>query len=277
MLCLVSVYFFRHLIGFFLFLFLTVCTAMKAPMVMDSLPHLPEIIGKADLNKIHAELLKCLPSLPSIPDLDKVKNELMTALRSLDFSTLSGWNIMEHLTSCLHDKFSIVSYHIWFFSYVPKSLRILDYQKSIRLLTAITLLNTEGFERWKNGLSISFNSPTNYTVAFLRFLSRSYVLFISQQHMPSLSLSLATPFIHFAQNWLCWNCCTNCNFILSSCILLIHVQPFLLLPLLRLNNIDGSCYYCFLSSPVFPKIRVQKVSRFAVLSDGIFGHCAYNA
>ncbi|XP_050881436.1 heptahelical transmembrane protein 4 isoform X4 [Lathyrus oleraceus] len=71
-----------HLIGFFLFLFLTICTAMKAPMVMDSLQHLPEIIGKADLNKIHAELLKCLPSLPS-------------------------WNVMEHLTRCLHDKFSI--------------------------------------------------------------------------------------------------------------------------------------------------------------------------
>ncbi|XP_050881435.1 heptahelical transmembrane protein 4 isoform X3 [Lathyrus oleraceus] len=81
-----------HLIGFFLFLFLTICTAMKAPMVMDSLQHLPEIIGKADLNKIHAELLKCLPSLPSIPDLDKVKNELMTSLRSFNFSSLSGWN-----------------------------------------------------------------------------------------------------------------------------------------------------------------------------------------
>ncbi|XP_050881434.1 heptahelical transmembrane protein 4 isoform X2 [Lathyrus oleraceus] len=96
-----------HLIGFFLFLFLTICTAMKAPMVMDSLQHLPEIIGKADLNKIHAELLKCLPSLPSIPDLDKVKNELMTSLRSFNFSSLSGWNVMEHLTRCLHDKFSI--------------------------------------------------------------------------------------------------------------------------------------------------------------------------
>lgn len=82
---------------------------MKGPMVMDSLQHLPEIIGKADLNKIHAELLKCLPSLPSIPDLDKVKNELMTSLRSFNFSSLSGWNVMEHLTRCLHDKFSIVS------------------------------------------------------------------------------------------------------------------------------------------------------------------------
>ena len=108
----------------------------------------------------------------------------------------------------------------------------------IWLLTAITLLITEWFERWQNGFCISY-----YKVAILCLLRRSYVLFISQQHMPPLSLSLATPFLHYAQNWLCWHCCINCNFILSSCILLIYVEPFLLLPLLRLHNINGSCYY----------------------------------
>ncbi|KAJ1430382.1 AdipoR/hemeolysin-III-related [Sesbania bispinosa] len=49
-----------HLIGFFLFLFLTIYTAMRAPMIVDfnSLQHLSGMIGKADLNKIHKELLK---------------------------------------------------------------------------------------------------------------------------------------------------------------------------------------------------------------------------
>lgn len=96
-------FFFRHLIGFFLFLFLTIYTAMKAPMVLNfnSLQHLPEMI--------RAELVKCLPSLPNIADLHKIKNELNTSLHSFNFSSLSGWSVMELLTNCLPDQFSLVS------------------------------------------------------------------------------------------------------------------------------------------------------------------------
>ncbi|KEH35830.1 hypothetical protein MtrunA17_Chr3g0134921 [Medicago truncatula] len=96
-----------HLIGFFLFLFLTIYTAMRAPMIVDSLQHLPDVIGKADLKKIHEELLKCLPSLPNITNLHKFKNELSTSLHALNFSSLSGWNVMEHVTKCLPEHFSL--------------------------------------------------------------------------------------------------------------------------------------------------------------------------
>ncbi|XP_027356938.1 heptahelical transmembrane protein 4-like [Abrus precatorius] len=100
-----------HLIGFFLFLFLTIYTAVRAPVVVDfdSIQHLSEIIGKADLNKIHLELLKCLPSLPNMPDLVKFKNELSASLYSFDYSSFSGWTFVQLLTNCLPEQFSLVS------------------------------------------------------------------------------------------------------------------------------------------------------------------------
>nr|XP_012571587.1 heptahelical transmembrane protein ADIPOR3-like isoform X2 [Cicer arietinum] len=79
---------------------------MRTPTVVDSLQHLHEFLGKADLNKIHEELLKCLHSLPIMPDLHKIKNELSTSLHSMNFSSLSGLNIIELLTSCFPKKFS---------------------------------------------------------------------------------------------------------------------------------------------------------------------------
>ncbi|KAL2637197.1 hypothetical protein AAZV13_06G042400 [Glycine max] len=97
-----------HLIGFFLFLFLTIYTAKRAPMIVDfnSVQHLSEMIGKADLNKIRLELLKCLPSLPNMPEILKL-NDLSTSLYSLDFSSLSGWALVELLTNCLPEQFSL--------------------------------------------------------------------------------------------------------------------------------------------------------------------------
>ncbi|RDX63310.1 Heptahelical transmembrane protein 4, partial [Mucuna pruriens] len=99
-----------HLIGFFLFLFLTIYTAMRAPMVseLNSVQHLSEMLGKADLNKIRLELLKCLPSLSNMPELLKL-NDLSTSIYSLDFSSLSGWAVVELLTNCLPEQFSPVS------------------------------------------------------------------------------------------------------------------------------------------------------------------------
>ncbi|KAJ9186844.1 hypothetical protein P3X46_002373 [Hevea brasiliensis] len=102
-----------HLIGFFLFLFLTVYTAMKVPDVADINPlqHLHEMLQKADFHKIHLHLLNCLPSLPNMPDLQKFKMDIKASLLSMEFlSTLSG-NIMERLTNCLIDRFTRM-YHV---------------------------------------------------------------------------------------------------------------------------------------------------------------------
>ncbi|KAJ6989731.1 hypothetical protein D5086_014446 [Populus alba] len=92
-----------HLIGFFLFLSLTIYTAMKVPKVVDlhSL-HLPEVL-KADLHKLQ----ECLPSLPTMPDLHKLREELKSTFPSIDMlPSLSGWHIMDLLYNCLPERFS---------------------------------------------------------------------------------------------------------------------------------------------------------------------------
>lgn len=70
----------RHLIGFFLFLSLTIYTAMKVPNVVDL-----RVLRNADFQKLHAELITCLPSLPHMPSMEY----------------LSNWHIMELLSNCL--------------------------------------------------------------------------------------------------------------------------------------------------------------------------------
>ncbi|KAK9949176.1 hypothetical protein M0R45_004710 [Rubus argutus] len=95
-----------HLIGFFLFLALTIYTAMKVPEVVD-LHNLPDVLKNADLHKLHEELLMCLPSLPNMPDLHKLREELKTSLPSMDLlPSLSGWHVMELLNNCLPQRFS---------------------------------------------------------------------------------------------------------------------------------------------------------------------------
>lgn len=68
-----------HLIGFFLFLALTIYTAMKVPQAVDlsSLPHLPDFLKNADLHKLQSELLTCLPSMP---DLQRLRELLYNCL-----------------------------------------------------------------------------------------------------------------------------------------------------------------------------------------------------
>ncbi|KAK2426359.1 heptahelical protein [Trifolium repens] len=82
-----------HLIGFFLFLALTIYTAMQVPNVIDlnSLQHLPDFLKNADLHKLQAELLTCLPSMP---DLQRLRDEI------------SSWHIKELLYNCLPVRFS---------------------------------------------------------------------------------------------------------------------------------------------------------------------------
>ncbi|KAK9284657.1 hypothetical protein L1049_023833 [Liquidambar formosana] len=98
-----------HLIGFFLFLSLTIYTAMKVPRVVDlnSLQHFPDVLKRADLHKIHAELMTCLPSLPHMPDLQKFREELKTSLPSMDMlPSWSSWHLLEQLANCLPERFS---------------------------------------------------------------------------------------------------------------------------------------------------------------------------
>ncbi|POO00692.1 AdipoR/hemolysin-III-related [Trema orientale] len=92
-----------HLIGFFLFLSLTIYTAMKVPKVVDlHTLHVPDVLKRADLHKLQ----ECLPSLPNMPDLHRLK-ELKSTLPSMDLlPSLSGWHVMEILYNCLPERFS---------------------------------------------------------------------------------------------------------------------------------------------------------------------------
>ncbi|KAL1316121.1 hypothetical protein HN51_068366 [Arachis hypogaea] len=89
-----------HLIGFFIFLALTIYTAMKVPKVVDlnTLQHFP------DLHKLQSELLTCLPSMP---DFHKIRDELRTTLPSMDMlPSISSWHVKELLYNCLPERFS---------------------------------------------------------------------------------------------------------------------------------------------------------------------------
>lgn len=88
-----------HLVGFFLFLSLTIYTVMKVPSVVD-LQHFPDALRKADLYKLRTDLLTCLPSLANMANLHRLREELKTSLSS------SNWHIVEHLTNCLPERFS---------------------------------------------------------------------------------------------------------------------------------------------------------------------------
>ncbi|KAE8707680.1 Heptahelical transmembrane protein ADIPOR3 [Hibiscus syriacus] len=84
-----------HLIGFFIFLSLTIYTAMKIPKVVD----IHDILRRADLQKLHSQLITCLPSLPNISNLHNLSDELKTTLPSLS-------NVGQLLYNCLPDRFS---------------------------------------------------------------------------------------------------------------------------------------------------------------------------
>jgi adiponectin receptor len=93
-----------HLIGFFLFLCLTIYTAMKVPNVVDlhNFQHFPDVLRKADLYKLREDLLTCLPSLYNMPDFHKLRDELKTSFHSTDLlPSLSNWHIVEQLTNCI--------------------------------------------------------------------------------------------------------------------------------------------------------------------------------
>ncbi|KAL8168335.1 hypothetical protein V2J09_009834 [Rumex salicifolius] len=90
-----------HLIGFFLFLSLTIYTAMKVPKVVDlhALHHLPDVLKRVDLHNMPMDLLTCLPSLPHMSDLYKFREDILPSL--------DGWHhVMEVLSNCIPERFS---------------------------------------------------------------------------------------------------------------------------------------------------------------------------
>nr|XP_043605899.1 heptahelical transmembrane protein 4-like [Erigeron canadensis]XP_043605900.1 heptahelical transmembrane protein 4-like [Erigeron canadensis] len=96
-----------HLIGFFLFLTLTIYSA-KSVVDLPTLKHLPDVLRRADLHKLREDLLTCIPSLPNMPNLHKLHSEIKTSFpASADFlPSLSNWHIVEVLCNCLPERFS---------------------------------------------------------------------------------------------------------------------------------------------------------------------------
>ncbi|XP_051126867.1 heptahelical transmembrane protein ADIPOR3-like isoform X1 [Andrographis paniculata] len=93
-----------HLLGFFLFLFLTIYTAMKVPSVVDlpTLQNFSDALKKADFQKLQTDLVACLPFLSHMPDLQRLRDDLKTSLPSMDLlPSLSNWHITELLSNCL--------------------------------------------------------------------------------------------------------------------------------------------------------------------------------
>ncbi|KAH0449892.1 hypothetical protein IEQ34_020584 [Dendrobium chrysotoxum] len=98
-----------HLIGFFLFLALTIYTAVKVPKVVDihSLQQLPEMLKRADLHKLQSDLVACLPALPQLSHLHRLKEELRSSLPTMDsLSSLTRWHLVELISNCFPQRLS---------------------------------------------------------------------------------------------------------------------------------------------------------------------------
>ncbi|GAB2214901.1 hypothetical protein Drorol1_Dr00019268 [Drosera rotundifolia] len=71
----------RHLIGFFLFLSLTIYTATKVPNVVD--------LHSLSLSDMHADILRCLPLLPNMADL----HDVLPSLSHVDVKTTDNYTL----------------------------------------------------------------------------------------------------------------------------------------------------------------------------------------
>ncbi|XP_071692144.1 heptahelical transmembrane protein 4-like [Rutidosis leptorrhynchoides] len=87
-----------HLIGFFLFLTLTIYSANMIPSVVDlpTFKNLPDVLKRPDLHKLREDLLTCIPSMP---DFHKIHSPDL-------LQSLSNWHIVELLCNCLPERFS---------------------------------------------------------------------------------------------------------------------------------------------------------------------------
>ncbi|PWA65545.1 hypothetical protein CTI12_AA322250 [Artemisia annua] len=98
-----------HLIGFFLFLTLTIYSTNMIPNVdLHNLKHIPDVLRRTDLHKLREDILTCIPSMPNMPNLHKLHSEIKTSFpASKDFlPSLSNWHIVELLCNCLPERFS---------------------------------------------------------------------------------------------------------------------------------------------------------------------------
>ncbi|THG10971.1 hypothetical protein TEA_028064 [Camellia sinensis var. sinensis] len=95
-----------HLMGFFIFLCLTIYTTMKIPNVIDihSLQQFSEMLKRIDLQKIQALLKNCIASLPNMIDFHRLKDE---HIPSDLLSSLSSLHISQLLANCMPEQLSI--------------------------------------------------------------------------------------------------------------------------------------------------------------------------
>lgn len=101
-----------HLVGFFIFLCLTIYTVTKLPKVVDltGVHHLPHIPNRDDLHKLQMELMTSLPSLPNKVNFQRLQAELKTALPSMaSLSSLSNWHLPDLLANCLPESLSQIN------------------------------------------------------------------------------------------------------------------------------------------------------------------------
>ncbi|CAN0873315.1 Heptahelical transmembrane protein ADIPOR3 [Linum grandiflorum] len=85
-----------HLLGFFLFLFLTIYTAMKAPRVVD--------LNLLRNSGFYNQVVSCLPSLPNMQHIKSFSDDLQPSL-------FANWSlVLKLLNNCLPDSF-INMYH----------------------------------------------------------------------------------------------------------------------------------------------------------------------
>lgn len=102
-----------HLVGFFIFLCLTIYTVTKLPKVVDltRVHHLPHIPSRDDLHKLQMELMTALPSLPNKVNFQKLQEELKTALPSMSsLSSFSNWHLPDLLANCLPESLSHINH-----------------------------------------------------------------------------------------------------------------------------------------------------------------------
>jgi len=101
-----------HLVGFFIFLCLTIYTVTKLPNVVDlaRVHHLSHIPSRDDFHKLQMELMTFLPSLPNKVNFQRLQAELKTALPSMaSLSSLSNWHLPDLLASCLPESLSHIN------------------------------------------------------------------------------------------------------------------------------------------------------------------------
>ncbi|KAF3792182.1 Heptahelical Transmembrane protein [Nymphaea thermarum] len=141
-----------HLLGFFLFLCLTVYTAMKVPQVVD-LHHLPEVLTRAHLHRVHSEFVTCLPSMPHMADLQRLRDEFRASLPPMDaLYSFSGWHVFELLSNCLPQSSLTANHNDLGSSYPTKLICVtrfsLDFHKAKELSDCASLELILLFVEW---------------------------------------------------------------------------------------------------------------------------------